>query len=127
MTLFYECYNSMFRGCTSLVQAPELPATTLAGYCYGYMFYGCTSLVQAPLLPATTLASSCYRNMFYGCTSLASMDVSFTAWDPSNATEFWVYNAGVEATGTKTFTCPSSLPQTFGKSNVPSGWTIVTK
>ena len=28
------CYSAMFANCKSLVQAPELPATTLADYCY---------------------------------------------------------------------------------------------
>ena len=60
----------LFKGCTSLTQAPELPATTLAYGCYSNMFYGCTSLTQAPALPATTLESSCYEGMFYNCTSL---------------------------------------------------------
>ena len=60
----------MFRGCTSLTQAPTLPATTLANYCYNYMFSGCTALTQAPALPATTLAANCYYSMFDGCTSL---------------------------------------------------------
>ena len=64
------CYISMFSGCTSLTQAPELPATTLANNCYSNMFYGCTSLTKAPELPATTLASYCYVQMFYGCISL---------------------------------------------------------
>ena len=64
------CFYALFMNCTSLTQAPELPATTLADYCYGYMFYDCTSLVQAPELPATTLADYCYGYMFYGCTSL---------------------------------------------------------
>ena len=66
------CYSNMFDGCTSLVQAPELPATTLASYCYSNMFRGCTSLVQAPELPATTLKPRCYNNMFNGCTSLVN-------------------------------------------------------
>ena len=69
-TLAYGCYAHMFSGCTSLTQAPELPATTLAEYCYDDMFYGCTSLTQAPELPATTLAYDCYSRMFRGCTSL---------------------------------------------------------
>lgn len=34
----------MFQGCTSLTQAPELHATTLANYCYSNMFNSCTSL-----------------------------------------------------------------------------------
>ena len=70
ITLTSNCYNSMFNGCTSLTQAPELPATTLADGCYSFMFVGCTGLTQAPALPATTLANSCYRSMFYGCASL---------------------------------------------------------
>ena len=43
---------------------------TMADYCYFFMFQGCTSLTQAPALPAITLASECYDSMFYGCTSL---------------------------------------------------------
>ena len=35
------CYFQMFSGCTSLTQAPELPATTLADNCYYYMFNNC--------------------------------------------------------------------------------------
>ena len=69
-TMASNCYNYMFRDCTSIAQAPALPAITLADYCYTNMFYGCTSLAQAPALPATALASNCYTNMFYGCTSL---------------------------------------------------------
>ena len=60
----------MFLSCSSLTQAPALPATTLASNCYRNIFDGCTSLIQAPALPATTLADSCYSGMFSGCTSL---------------------------------------------------------
>ena len=49
------CYSNMFYDCTSLTQAPALPATTLAYICYSSMFSGCTNLTQAPALPATTL------------------------------------------------------------------------
>ena len=69
-TMKGHCYSRMFYGCTGLTQAPALPATTLAAYCYEYMFRGCTSLTQAPVLPATTVASYCYYGMFYSCTSL---------------------------------------------------------
>ena len=68
-----NCYRSMFRDCTSLTTAPELPATKLESSCYYDMFLGCTSLTTGPsILPATTLASGCYQYMFYGCTSLTS-------------------------------------------------------
>ena len=69
-TMAQYCYYSMFYKCTSLTQAPALPATTLAERCYAYMFQSCTALTQAPGLPATTLANSCYDSMFEGCTSL---------------------------------------------------------
>ena len=64
------CFNNMFYNCTSLTQAPALPATTLTTSCYSYMFCGCTSLTTAPALPATMLANDCYRSMFGKCTSL---------------------------------------------------------
>ena len=70
-TLANNCYYSMFEGCTKLTTAPSvLPATALTQGCYSFMFQGCTSLTEAPQLPATTLADSCYYNMFKGCTSL---------------------------------------------------------
>ena len=67
-----DCYCNMFNGCTSLTAAPELPATTLAYGCYSGMFFDCTSLTTAPELPATTLAHSCYYSMFYNCKSLTT-------------------------------------------------------
>ena len=69
-TMSTYCYADMFYGCTSLTQAPQLPATTLAEYCYDNMFRNCTSLTTTPELPATTLANSCYRTMFFNCKSL---------------------------------------------------------
>lgn len=69
-TMGNGCYEYMFNGCTSLTQAPSLPAITLVNNCYDSMFRGCTNLIQAPALPATTLANGCYRGMFLGCTSL---------------------------------------------------------
>ena len=72
ITLARNCYERMFQGCTSLTTAPELPATALADGCYSNMFIGCTSLTTAPELPAATLANNCYVNMFQGCTSLTT-------------------------------------------------------
>ena len=74
-TLANYCYYAMFNGCTNLTSAPELPATTLAYSCYYEMFWGCTNLESAPVLPATTLASYCYYEMFCGCINLESAPV----------------------------------------------------
>ena len=65
-----KCYWGMFSGCTSLTEAPALSATVLAEGCYNSMFDGCTNLTKAPELPATELAEHCYSSMFNGCTSL---------------------------------------------------------
>ena len=71
-TLVYNCYSSMFSGCTSLQTAPTLPSTTLESYCYSGMFSGCKKLTTAPALPATTLKSYCYNSMFEDCSSLVN-------------------------------------------------------
>lgn len=69
-------FCSLFKGCSQLTAAPDLPATTLAGYCYYYMFSDCTSLTKAPSeLPATTLPGYCYCGMFYRCTQLTTAPV----------------------------------------------------
>lgn len=50
-----NCYN-MFYKCSSLTDVNfTLSATTLTEYCYRGMFNQCTSLITAPELPATTL------------------------------------------------------------------------
>ena len=56
--------SDCFHGCTSLTQAPDIPANVTGMY---RCFSGCTSLTQAPDIPASvTYMSVC----FYGCTSL---------------------------------------------------------
>ncbi|MBO7607568.1 MAG: leucine-rich repeat protein [Paludibacteraceae bacterium] len=64
------CFQSLFAGCASLTQAPELPAIHLTDRCYARMFLGCTNLKEAPQLPAMQLTGGCYRGMFSECTSL---------------------------------------------------------
>ena len=99
----YRCYLDMFFGCSSLIEVPTLPATTLEIDCYANMFsecsnlatvpnnylhstslaircyFGmfahCTSLTTAPSLPATSLANGCYEFMFMDCTSLTTAPV----------------------------------------------------
>jgi len=67
-----HCYKHMFRNCTSLITAPDLPSTSLVDYCYYEMFIGCTRLTSAPELPAKNLYQSCYHGMFKNCISLPS-------------------------------------------------------
>jgi len=77
------CCEYMFYHCSSLLKAPELPATTVPAYIlgddgYGHggydsMFEGCTNLTHGPsILPATTVPFLAYDRMFYECSSLIS-------------------------------------------------------
>lgn len=116
------CYESMFAGCTSLTVAPQLPATKMERYCYSSMFDGCTSLTNAPELFATDLAESCFSLMFWNCSNLHNIKVHFSQWMSNYATTSWVWNVSSEGI----FSCPSSLEQKFGSSNIPEGWTVQT-
>ena len=71
------CYAYMFRGCTGLTQAPDLPATTLAKYCYASMFRGCSKIklsttetgeyTQSYRIPTSgdgTTTTNSFSNMF---------------------------------------------------------------
>ena len=106
-TLADFCYQGMFFSCTSLKSAPKLPATTLTEACYAYMFAYCTSLTSAPLLPATTLAGNCYEGMFCGCTKLSTV----TMLAPSNQITSWAncVAAWLENAGTDGIETPRTL------------------
>ena len=89
-TLTDYAFYCLFKACTSLTIAPELPATTLAGNCYRSMFQACTSLTQAPALPATTLQLSCYQSMFRECTSLTTAPELPATTSATNC-YFWMF------------------------------------
>ena len=118
-TLVPYCYCYMFMGCESLTQAPQLPATTLAEGCYAKMFGACESLKQAPALPATTLAPYCYSHMFEGCQSLKEVRVSATT-TATNALYNWL--SGVSATGD--FYCDpnATIFPTDSVDGIPANW-----
>ena len=117
-SLTTHCYSGMFENCTSLTKAPDLPATTLTDDCYVSMFENCTSLTKAPELPATTLATNCYASMFKDCHALKYINAHFNDWGTS--TNLWVQN--VSPSGL--FTCPYELPESFNGSRMPHGWTV---
>ena len=116
-----NCYNGMFRNCTSLTIAPELPAVNLANFCYRFMFAGCTSLIKAPELPAQKPLYYSYGQMFSGCTSLNYVKCLATDISSSNCTNGWLGN--VSESGI--FVKPSNMTSwETGNSGIPSGWTI---
>ena len=111
----------MFRDCTSLTIAPELPATTLTTSCYSNMFRGCTRLTNTPMLPATTLVNGCYSSMFQGCIKLNYIKCLATNISATNCTANWVNR--VAATGT--FVKASSMTSwTTGVNGIPTNWTV---
>ena len=114
-----DCYNAMFRNCKSLVQAPELPATTLANFCYYFMFNGCANLTQAPELPATTLANYCYGYMFQGCTKLNYVKCLATDTSATDCTKIWLANVASKGD----FYTTASTRWTTDASGIPQGWT----
>lgn len=119
-TLGYRPYDSMFNGCRSLIKAPSiLPATTIGAWAYGGMFQNCTSLEEAPELPAETLQSSCYYKMFNNCASLKTIRCRAKV-KAGNATHLWL--EGVKTEGT--FYGHSEYGWSSEASGIPSGWTF---
>lgn len=122
-TLKDSCYQHMFEGCTSIVNAPQLPAKTLAIGCYHSMFRGCTGLTTAPELPATRLETNCYQHMFRNCTSLNYIKAMFTT-NPGSYTSYWV--SGVASSGTFVKNSAATW-NVAGISGIPIGWTVYTE
>ena len=126
-TLTNRCYDSMFRGCASLTTAPSLPAAILANHCYYEMFRGCTSLTTAPDLLASQLEYLSYSGMFYGCSSLNYIKcLAVNLYDSTYgvlATQNWV--SGVAAEGT--FIYSPGTDWSVGDSGIPEGWTTIAE
>ena len=99
---------------------------TIGDYCYASMFNGCSSLVTAPALPATTLTSNCYQAMFYGCTKIKLSTTLTGIYD----TVYRIPTAGTGTTATNalldmftstggTFTGTPDINTTYYTENTP--------
>lgn len=115
------CY--MFFSCTGLTNAGNLlfPATGLTDYCYNNMFRACTSLTKAPELPAETLVSYAYNLMFSGCTNLNYIKCLATNISASNCTTNWLSSVASSGTFVK---AASMTGWTTGVSGIPNNWTV---
>ena len=123
-SLKISCYQKMFYDCSSLVSAPSLPAKSLQNFCYANMFTRCSSLVSAPSLPATSLRSGCYSAMFSLCVNLNYIEAMFTTTPNSSYTYSWVNKVASSGTFVKN---KSAKWDVTGADGVPEGWTIQTK
>lgn len=82
------CYTNMFFDCNQLTAAPTLVATTVKDWAYANMFVKCFALSSAPTLPSATLYPHSFSNMFQNCISL---DKSINVYNAQ--TSPWCYNA----------------------------------
>ena len=87
------------------------------------MFYGCTALITAPQLPATTLENNCYNAMFNGCSKLNYIKAMFTTTPSNTYTQNWVN--GVASTGTFVKNSTATWNVT-GVNGIPTNWTVET-
>ena len=85
------------------------------------MFKSCTSLTSAPELPATTLADRCYSSMFESCQSLSYIKCLATDIHALNSLTYWL--KGVASTGTFVKN-PNMSNWPTGTDGIPSGWTV---
>lgn len=103
----------LFRECSVLTSAPELPADILADWCYACMFANCTSLTSAPKLPATKLENLCYSGMFIGCSRLSSVTMLAPSDQISGSSfNIWLLNAGTDENITRTLTLADAAAYT---------------
>ena len=103
----------LFRECSVLTSAPELPAEILADWCYACMFANCTSLTSAPKLPATKLKNLCYSGMFLGCSRLSSVTMLAPSDQISGSSfNIWLLDAGTDENITRTLTLADAAAYT---------------
>ena len=86
------------------------------------MFYNCSSLTEAPELPATTLTNYCYNNMFSGCNSLNQIKcLAINGINTNSSTFNWVQ--GVQ-TNNGTFIKHPNASWPSGYNGIPQNWTV---
>lgn len=118
------CYSHMFKDCTSLDEAPELPTGgwDLRTYCYQGMFECCTSLTESPVLPADKLVQGCYASMFSGCSSLSYVTCLATSGiNSDNSTTSWLSGVSDDE---GTFFKAAGVNWPRGENGIPTKWTI---
>ena len=119
-----EAFSYYFCDSTGLADVDNLIlASSLQPYCYAYLFKGCTSLVKAPELPALTMVQYCYRSMFEGCTNLNYIKCLATNMTPfQQYTYSWV--SGVQTTSGIFVKHPDATGWPRNTKGIPSGWTV---
>ena len=113
----------MFQYCQSLTKAPNLPATTIQGNCYNSMFKNCTSLTSVPIWDENVDITGGWigTNMFYGCSSLKYIVApTLSSWSTSIFSS-WLRSVSSSGTFIKS---PSMTSLPGGVSGIPTGWSV---
>ena len=122
--LYRSSYNQMFKGCTSLIKAPEIQAThhdASGNYHMGQMFSGCTSLTSSPSLKIQTLGKQGYYQLFYGCKNLNKIEMLATDVSATGCLSSWVNGVASAGIFIKSSTATWDIT---GVDGIPSGWII---
>ena len=85
------------------------------------MFSVCTSLENAPVLPATTLVSGCYNYMFSGCSKLNYVKALFTTTPSRSYSYGWLDRVSSSGTFVKNAAATWNV---VGANGIPEGWTV---
>ena len=117
-----NAYASMFMGCDSIKEGPEIKALTADNNAFLFMFFLCDILETAPTLKIEKLSNSCYSSMFDHCPKLNYVECYATDISATYCTDQWL--EGVAAEGT--FVCAKGMKDKWprGISGIPDGWTI---
>ena len=99
------CYTNMFFDCNQLTAAPTLVATTVKDWAYANMFVKCFSLSTTPTINGVNLSPHCYSNMFQSCINLQNSEAL-----NSQKLNQWCYNAMFEGCNKLNASQQSQLP-----------------
>lgn len=113
-------YHGMFSNQLFMTKPPIIHMKNVESHGCFYMFYSCTSLVNAPELHATTLTDSCYESMFNGCSSLSKITCYAENINARYCIDYWV--RGVNNTGV--FNKRRGVEWPTGVNGIPENWTV---
>lgn len=127
-----QCYRNFFAG-TNVINAPKLPALTLARACYNNMFINAYNLEVAPDLLAPVLVQECYSGMLHMQGTIAEENRKLryirclaTNISATNCTAYMTNATNVAANGVFV-KAASNNSWTRGANGIPNGWTIVNE
>lgn len=118
--------RGLFKGCGNIMSLMN-NSNVLTPCCFVYLFKDCTSLVSAPELPALNPENASYAFMFKGCSNLTYIKVLLNpegadVWNIYSTLYYWVdgvYSSGI-------FVMHIDATWVFTISDcIPYNWTVI--